>query len=260
MVTLRVDDTPFFDIEIHFLKRCYMFVNLEWRHSEREDVPDQGFEKRFREGCMVHLTEWEISSEREMSFGYGISTSSGVLHELDIVAKHPNVTAILEAKNRQGIFPDKNDVIVFYAKILDYLTFNPDLLNKEICPTFISSTSFDQHGLAACLGLGIHPIASGLRPIPILIDDAKRIKVELTKHVYIAKNVHDRFDDYTAELNSLVFNLKDTWISSRCGSVSSNSIIVKAAGGLDVVELSDRLRALNADCSWLLQEVRKAIS
>ena len=227
---------------------------------DREDVPDQGFEKRFRDSCMAHLTEWEISSEREMSFGYGVETSSGVLHELDIVAKHPNVIAILEAKNHQGIFPDKNDVIVFYAKILDYLTFNPDLLNKEICPTFMSSTSFNPHGLAACLGLGIHPIASGLRPIPVLVDNAKRIKAELTKHAYIANNVRDRFDDYTAELNSLVFNLKDTWISSRCGSVSRNSIVVKAAGGLDVVELSNRLIILNADCFWLLQEVRKAIS
>lgn len=259
MVDLRVD-YPSSDIEVHFLKCCCRFVNSEWQHIAREDVPDQGFEKRFRDSCMTHLTGWEISSEREMHFGYGIETSSGVLHELDIVAKHPNVTAVLEAKNRQGIFPDKNDVIVFYAKILDYLTFNPILLNKEICPTFMSSTSFDQNGLAACLGLGIHPVAPGLRPIPILIDNANRIKVELIKHVNINKDVYGRFDDYTAELNRLSLNLKDTWISSRCGSVSSNSIVVKAAGGLDVVELSHRLRALNADCSWLLQEVRKAIS
>ncbi len=245
---------------LDFLKRCYRFVNGEWQHAVREDLPDHGFERRFRDSCITRLDGWEISSEHEMHCGYGLETASGILHEIDIVAKHPDVTAILEAKNRQGVPPDKNDVIVFFAKILDYLALNPILLEKEICPTFMSNASFDQHGLAACLGLGIHPIGPCLRPVPVLVDNARKIGFELLKSVAVTNDVRDRFDDFCADLNRISLDLNDTWVTSRCGLVSDKAIVLRAMGDVDTPELSHRLIQLNSDCSSLLQDVREAIA
>ena len=104
---------------LEFLVRCYRFVAWEWPHAERVQVPDQGFEQRFRESCFHGLTNWSVSTEREFHLGIGIDTASGVAHEVDIVARHPDLIAIMEMKNRGGVLPGKNDVIVFFAKVLD---------------------------------------------------------------------------------------------------------------------------------------------
>lgn len=258
MVTIRVDDNlP--EAALYFLKHCYRFVNEEWQHATREDLPDQGFERTFRASCITGLDSWGISPEREMRLGYELSTASGVLHEVDIVAKHAEVTAIVELKNRQGP-PAKNDVVILFAKILDYLAFNPVLLLKEMCPIFLSTASFEASGLAACLGLGIHPVGPGLRPVPILVDSAKRIDVELQRGVVVSQEMHERFEDFCAELNRIWLSLMDSWLTSRCGYRSDDTIVLKAAGGLDTLALGYSLRQLNSDCTWLLAEVRKAMA
>jgi hypothetical protein len=187
MVAIRVEDElP--RAAVDFLKHCYRFVNEEWQHVDRDDLPDQGFERNFRSSCITSLSGWEISQEREMRLGYELSTASGVLHEIDIVAKHSDVTAIMELNNRQGS-PAKNDVVVFFAKILDYLTLNPDLLLKELCPVFMSTAAFEQNGLAACLGLGIHPVGPGLRPVPILVNNAKILDMELRRGLQVSETI-----------------------------------------------------------------------
>ena len=243
---------------IDFLKHCYRFVNEEWQHTTRDNLPDQGFERNFRAGCIASLSNWEISQEREMRFGSEMSTASGVLHEIDIVAKHPDVTAIMELKNWQGP-PAKNDVIVFFAKILDYLVLNPDLLLKELCPVFMSTVAFDTSGLAACLGLGIHPVSPSLRPVPVLVDNAKRINVELRRGLQVSEETHDRFQDFCAELNSVWLKLMDNWISSRFGYHSENTIVLRAVAGSEPQAISHSLRKLNVDCNWLLASVREAM-
>src|SRR5688572_14443596 len=93
---------------LHFLVHSYKFVNFEWQHCQREDLPDQGFEQRFRENCLLHITDWDISQGREMHLGYGVDTASGVAHEVDIVARCETISAIVEMKNRQGDPPEKN--------------------------------------------------------------------------------------------------------------------------------------------------------
>ncbi len=258
-MNIRVDDT-LTEPELHFLKRCYMFVNQEWQHAVREPLPDQGFEQRFRESCVIHLSEWNISQEREMHLGYGLDAASGVSHEVDIVARRPDLTAILEIKNRQGFRPEKNDIIVFFAKILDYLAFNPTLLLKEVCLVFMSNTPFEESGLAACLGLGIHPVAPGLRPLPILVYNARCIDVELQKGVVVAPVVREQFQDFCAQLNRISSTLSETWLTSRCGYLSEDRIVLKAAGGLHTLALSHELRQLNGDCTQLLSEFRAAKS
>src|SRR5207244_12989337 len=107
---------------IQLLAHCYRYVAVAWQHADRDQItPDQGFERQFREACIGRLPQdWSISQEREMQLGFGLDTASGVLHEVDIVARHPELTVIVEMKNR-GVQPDKNDIIVFFAKIVDYL-------------------------------------------------------------------------------------------------------------------------------------------
>lgn len=259
-MSIRIDDNlP--DSALQFLKRCYKFVNQEWQHAVRELLPDQGFEQRFRESCVIHLSEWSISPEREMHLGDGLVTASGLYHEIDVVARTSDLTAILEIKNRQGLHPEKNDVIIFFAKILDYLAFNPSLLLKEICPAFMSNAPFEQSGLAACLGLGIHPIAPELRPLPILVDNARRMKFELKKGgISVTPDVSEKFWDFCAQLNNLSSVLKEIWLTSRCGFQSEDTIVLRAVGGLQTPALSQELRQLNGDCTELLGEFRRAKS
>ena len=246
---------------LQFLKRCYRFVSQEWQHVNREPaLPDQGFEMRFRESCMTNLSEWIISHEREMHLGEGLDTASGVYHEVDIVAQTSDLIAILEIKNRQNFRPEKNDIIVFFAKILDYLALNPSLLLREVCPAFMSNSPFERSGLAACLGLGIHPIAPDLRPLPILVDNARRMDFELRQGISLTPDVSERFQDFCAQLNNLSSTLKETWLTSRCGFSSEDTIVLKAVGGLQTPALSQELRQLNGDCTELLDEFRKAKS
>ena len=243
---------------IQFLKQCYRFVNLEWQHLDREPLPDQGFEMRFRESCVANLYDWTISQEREMQLGEGLDTASGVLHEVDIVAQTSDLVAILEIKNRQFDLPGKNDIIIFFAKILDYLALNPSLLLREVLPAFMSNFSFDESGLAVCLGLGIHPIGPGLRPLPVLVDSAKIMNSELLKGLSLDAAVAERFEDFGARLNNLTVSLNETWLTNRCGFRSEDTIILKAIGALQTLALSRELRSLNGDCTELLNEFRKA--
>ena len=240
-----------------FLVRCFRFVSLEWPHAVRESVPDSGFEQRFRESCTLHLPEWAISEQRELRLGAGLDTASGVAHEVDIVARHPAVTAILEAKNR-GNLPGKNDIIIFYAKVLDYLLANPPLAMSDICLAFLSRNSFDASGLATCLGLGIHPVASDIRPLPVLINNAVLMENELRWGVTVASDTHDRFDDWCAELNGLAVALNETWMDNRCGYLSDDSLLFKAVAPLQTDVLAGRLRQANSDGADILREFRAA--
>jgi hypothetical protein len=97
-----------------------------------------------------------------MHLGEDLLTASGTTHEIDLVGLHDQASAIVELKHWQSGPPTKNEVIVFFAKILDYVSANPALMLKDICPIFVSSSGFEESGLAACLGLGVHPVGPGL--------------------------------------------------------------------------------------------------
>ena len=257
MVAVRIEDQlPRTAVE--FLKHCYRFTAEEWQHVDRLDLPDQGFEHIFRSRCVTTLVGWEISQERELRLGHEIDTASGILHEIDIVAKHADVNAIAELKNRQGA-PTKNDILLFFAKILDYLAANPTLLLKEMCPVFISTVAFDINGLSACLGLGIHPIAPGIRPIPVLVDNAMRIAYELQQGLQVSTETRDRFADFCAGLNRIWLTLTDTWVGSRFGYRSENTIVLKATVLPDPQAIGYELMQLNANCEFLLATVRETM-
>lgn len=120
------------------LRHCYRFVNEDWQHLPHDESADQGFELKLRQSYSATLG-WVVSQHREMNLGMGLSTASGVLHEIDIVGQNDPVVGILELKNRVAWPPEKNDVIVFFAKILDYLCFTPALLRSCVVPIFVSS-------------------------------------------------------------------------------------------------------------------------
>ena len=207
---------------------------------------------------MSYFPDWTISQEREMRLGESLDTASGVLHEVDIVAQTSDLVAILEIKNRRFDLPGKNDIIIFFAKILDYLALNPALLSREVLPAFMSNFAFEESGLAVCLGLGIHPIGPGLRPLPVLVGNAKIMDAELQKGLPLETKVVEQFEDFVAELNNLFVSLNETWITNRCGFLSEDTIVLKAVGGLQTLSLSRKLRQLNGDCTELLDEFRKA--
>jgi hypothetical protein len=173
-------------------------------------------------------------------------------------AQHEPTIGILELKNRPGWPPEKNDVIVFFAKILDYLCHTPALLRTHLVPLFVSSHTFEQSGLATCLGLGIHPLAPQLRPLPILRDNSKRMTAELNKGVALSSANKLAFDDFCAKLENMSSLLADADVNNRFDCFNDLTIAVRAVGGLDVWELADELRILNSECSRLIQVFKAA--
>ena len=241
-----------------FLKRCFVYVRDEWPRAPREQLPDEGFEQRFRNSCISYLPSWSISAEREMGLGAALETASGVFHEVDIIARGAGLTAILELKNRTGRLPDKNDVIVFFSKIIDFLSANPSLASENLCLVFLSSNSYEPAALAACLGLGIHPVGPEVRPLPVLVNNAVIMESEVREGLQVAPGILDRFEDLCARLNNLSSVLSDTWIDCRCGCVSDDTLLIKALPTLATMAIGEQLRKLNADCTDILREFRLA--
>jgi hypothetical protein len=228
------------------MAHCYRFVNVDWQHAVRELIPDQGFEMRFRDGCTLKLAGWVISQHRELHLGCGIEPASGVCHEVDIVAQCDETMAIIEIKNRPGSPPEKNDVIVFFAKMIDYLAATPTLLRREVVPIFVSSSAFEHSGLAACIGLGIHPIAPSMRPFPLLIDGARRMQIELDRGVSVSSSIRENFDDFCSTLNRLSVSLLATSLDERCDCLTDTSIVFHTISRLSTGELADDLYRANA--------------
>ncbi len=240
---------------LQFLAFCYRFVTVEWQHAEREDIPDQGFERRCRERCITTLgSDWAVSQPREMQLGAGLDTASGIGHEVDIIARHAELIAPVEMKNRAGSPPEKNDVVIFYAKLIDYLCANPSLLQQEFCPVFITTTAFDVNGLGACIGLGIHPVAPGLRPLPVLIHNGRLMQNELDRGLVLGHAIKQRFDDFCARVNALAVTLSLTWFSQRFGNISDSRISVAVRPELQTAALGVELQQLGGECSSLLFE------
>lgn len=242
---------------LHFLRCCYIFVNEEWPHATRQSIPDQGFEDALRSACLTKLKGWRISQAREMHLGEDLDTASGTCHEIDLVALHDEALALVEAKHWESGTPTKNEVIVFFAKILDYVTANPRLTLREVCPVFVSVSGFEESGLAACLGLGVHPIAPCLRPLPILVDSGQRMEVELSSMPRISEESAAKLNDYWASLRCLHTALEPTWFSSRVGYLSEQTVALKATTCVDAVGLSRTLRCANADCLALINAFKK---
>jgi hypothetical protein len=243
---------------LDLLGHCYRFVNEGWQHLPRDDSADQGFEIRLRESCVLKLVGWVVSQHREMNLGMGLITASGVLHEIDVVAQHEPTVGILELKNRAGWPPDKNDIIVFFAKILDYLCHTPSLLRANLVPIFVSTYGFQQSGLAACLGLGIHPIGPQLRPPFFLFHIANLMTYEMDRGIALSPTDALAFDDFCAKLENMLNLLAGADVNNRFDYFDDLTVAVRAFESIDVDDLANELRALNSECSRLIQVFKAA--
>lgn len=241
---------------VELLRRSYLFVTERWQHMNREPIPDQGFEDRFREICQQ--PGWVVSQHRELNLGSGLTTASGVLHEIDLVAQHESLRGIFELKNRQDFPPKKNDVVIFFAKILDFLCLNPNLLKQTLVPVFMSAFPFERTGLAGCIGLGIHPVAPSLRPMPLLVDNARRMGVERNKGLALLEGEWDAYEDLCVELNRLSAVLSPADLNRRCDILNEETITIRATKIDRTVDIGDRLLAVNAECSRLIDVVKSA--
>jgi len=256
-MSLRVEN-PFPLPALKLLQHCYRFVNEEWQHSPRDESPDQGFEVRLRASCVSKLAGCVVSQHREMNLGTGYGTASGVLHEIDIVVQREPAMGILELKNRGGSLPEKNDVVVFFAKILDYLCLTPALLRSCVVPIFVSSYPFAHSGLAACLGLGIHPVAPQMRPLPMLIENARLMMLELKKGTRVSAAEEGALDDYCSQLSRMSSVLSGAEVNTRFDYLNDTTLAVHAFGDVPISELADELLALNGECTRLLEIFRAA--
>jgi hypothetical protein len=200
---------------------------------------------------------WSISPKREMNIGQGITTASGVLHEIDLAAGNSELLSFMELKNRSGYPPDKNDVIVFFAKLFDYLVMNADLLLREICPVFVSATTFEVSGLAACLGLGVHPVAPSIKPVPALIFNAMCMKHEIKKLPHVPVELVERSEGFCTGVIRIAFALDGTWISSRCGRLAEDKLLLKAGEALDTWSLAADFMDLNSEYIDLKEQLGK---
>lgn len=242
---------------LQFLKCSYRFVNEEWPHASREPIPDQGFEETFRAACVTKLHGWHISQVREMHLGDNLITASGIMHEIDLVGLHEQAVAIVELKHWESTTPTKNEAIIFFAKLLDFLAANPRLVLRDICPIFISISGFEESGLAACLGLGIHPVGPGLRPLPIIVDSAQRMETEICRSAQVNDPLRGQLTDFWAILHRLNVALEATWLGNRCGYLSETTLVLKSMTCSESVTLSRLLREANADCLQLLTSFRE---
>lgn len=237
-----------------FLKACYQFVAKEWPHAQQEDLPDRGFERQFR-AFVRELGSWEVSDERELHLGADYVPASGTAHEVDIVASHSNVQAVAELKNH-AVAVGKNDVIVFFAKVLDYVLANPVLALKEICLAFVCRASFEPRGLAACLGLGIHPVCSKIRPLPVLANTVEILTREVRDGLSLSDEVKERLHDLRAEVRNLRVGLTDTWPDSRFGYQSETILKIHSVPPIPASEYADRFTQANSTCADILATAR----
>lgn len=237
---------------IRLLRHSYGFLMHQWQHSDREAIPDEGFELQFRQSCVRQLDNWIVSQHREMQFGCGAATASGVFHEIDVVLRSDTVIGVFELKNQRSGSPGKNSVVVFFAKILDYLLANPSLLKREIVAAFMTSQAMENSALAACLGLGIHPLFPGTRPIPVLVHNARLMLAELDNGLSVPPSVRPSVNDLCAVLNRLTLQFSSIAISERLDSFSDSSILVHALPAPPVSDLCDDLRLANAETARLV--------
>jgi hypothetical protein len=242
---------------LEFLRQCYYFLSVTWPHAARDEESDSGFESGLRDALIEQLPDWNISQPREMGLGLGLTTASDIQHEIDVVATHDSVSGIVELKQRQSDVVGKNDVIVFFAELVDYFCANPFLLLKELVPVFATSLSFEMHALTACLGLGIHPAAPSLRPYPMLAYNEGAMAHEVAGGIHLPQHTEDAYLTFASRVSALGRELSTTWVGDRFVHISDDQIGILAVDAPNVGTALELLE-LNSACTELLQAFRLA--
>jgi hypothetical protein len=233
---------------VRVLQFAYRFITEGWLRARREPIPDKGFEETFRGALIRSMPEFSVSQNREMAFGGGYRTSSGILHEIDIVITRGDLRVIWELKH-WAVQVDKNAVVALWAKILDYLAADPDLASQENVPVFVTTSTFDDHALAAALGLGIAPVAPLLRPPAMLDANLGLMEASLQESPSFEKHARELADDFRTSCRRLRAILDGTSLSARVGRLSESAITVAGRSFEDAVEAATLLRRANSLCT-----------
>jgi hypothetical protein len=141
---------------------------------------------------------------------------------------------------------------------LDYLCHTPSLLRTRLVPIFVSSYGFQQSGLAACLGLGIHPVGPQLRPPIVLLENTNLMTHELKNGLSLTPADVLAFDDFRSKLKNILSLLEGADVNNRFDYLNDLTVIVHAFGNVDVDDLANELRTLNSECSRLIHVFKAA--
>ncbi len=147
------------------------FLRRIWPHTGRNtEERDQGFERKFREHIWASLRPEKLSSAHCMSFAAGLTTLTGLLHELDLIARWGNQEWVFELKHGGGSDVDKEMLMVFNEKVLDFYMRNYGFLSSlRIMRCFLTAAPRIEDRLRAyCAIWGIVLIDNELLPIPLL--------------------------------------------------------------------------------------------
>jgi len=151
--------------------KSLIFLKRLWPHAPRSaEDRDQGFERSFREYIWSKLRPELISSYHDLSFAAGLSTLSGLTHELDLLARWENQEWVFELKNGGGSELSKEMLMVFNEKVLDFYFANYGFLStSRIMRCLLTGAGWIQNNLRAyCAVWGIVLIDNELFPIPAL--------------------------------------------------------------------------------------------
>jgi hypothetical protein len=147
------------------------FVAVTWPHAPKSsEERDQGFERIFRNHIWERFRPEAISSVHDLSFGAGLSTLSGLNHELDLLARWGDQEWVFELKNGGGSEINKEMLMVFHEKTLDFFLANYGFLSGlRIMRGFLTGAGHVNDYLRAyCAVWGIVLIDNELLPIPAL--------------------------------------------------------------------------------------------
>jgi len=147
------------------------FLRRVWPHAPRnQEERDQGFERKFREHIWCNLRPEILSTAHDLSFAGDLTTLTGLRHEIDLIARWGNEEWVFELKNGGGTDINKEMLMVFNEKVLDFYMRNYGFLSgSRIMRCFLTGTSRVEEAIRAyCATWGIVLVDNEMLPIPLL--------------------------------------------------------------------------------------------
>lgn len=162
------DSAPPTVLRVHSLRQLVGRIQSytkEWpaplRYTRNAEIgatdTDQGFERLLRESLDDALMPGQVSGIRDMGMGDDLVPAIVPRHELDLMLGCEEGRFVVEAKAWQGEV-GKEAVIVFLAKILDFMAATGFEPVTPIFAGFIALTSFSDAALRIIFTCGLIPL------------------------------------------------------------------------------------------------------
>ena len=159
------------------------YLRRVWPHMPRtQEERDQGFERGFRKHIWCNLHPEMLSTVHDLSFASGLTTITGLRHELDLIARWGNEEWVFELKNGGGTDINKEMLMVFNEKVLDFYMKNHGFLSSSrIMRSFLTGASRVEDAIRAyCAIWGIVLVDNEMLPIPLLPQALSEKRKQLT--------------------------------------------------------------------------------